>query len=254
MNQNLILNFTDVYSEESFYLHQDIEWLDCRDISGTDCFCDTEAALEIKRRINPFPIHALHFIDSGNYHYISKFWTDRINFPFILIVFDHHPDMQPPLFQDILSCGSWVKTALDTNPNLKKVILIGPSDSLLKQIPDHYGPRMVAYSETSSLRHRQSWQRFSSIHIDCPVYISVDKDVLSLQDEHTNWDQGVLRLSELKTLLAIILQNTSVCGMDICGACPLTISQMIGMQDICEDDHVNKELLKLFLSFQQKNI
>ena len=67
-----------------------------------------DGTLALKRMIADYPAEGVHFIDSGNYHYLTKFWTDKLETPFSLIVFDHHPDMQPPLFDNILSCGSWV--------------------------------------------------------------------------------------------------------------------------------------------------
>ena len=82
--------------------------------------------------IADYPAEGVHFIDSGNYHYLTKFWTDKLETPFSLIVFDHHPDMQPPLFDNILSCGSWVKDILDHNNNCKKVIIVGASDKLIQ--------------------------------------------------------------------------------------------------------------------------
>ncbi len=49
----------------------------------------------LKERIATFQPEEIHFIDSGNHHYMSKLWTDKITSPFSLVVFDHHPDMQP---------------------------------------------------------------------------------------------------------------------------------------------------------------
>ena len=45
----------------------------------------------------------IHFLDSGNYHYVSKIWMEKIEEEFELLVLDHHTDMQPPMFGDILS-------------------------------------------------------------------------------------------------------------------------------------------------------
>ncbi|HOU69221.1 MAG TPA: arginase family protein [Paludibacteraceae bacterium] len=245
MKRNAILNFTDVYRYETFYQHRHFNWIDCQDIKGSDCFCDSDAAREIEQQIADFSPHGIHFIDSGNYHYISKFWTDKINYPFVLVVVDHHPDMQPSIFEGLLTCGSWVKDALDTNPMLKKVILIGADEKLSEAVSKQYGDRLKIYAE-STLDHKETWNRFASAHVNLPIYISVDKDVLSTQDEHTNWDQGKLRLSELKKLLSIILNKHEIIGIDICGACPMTINQMVQQQDILIDDKVNQELLKVF--------
>lgn len=92
-------------------------------MNGTECYCDEEGASALQRMIADYSPQGIHFIDSGNYHYVTKFWTDKLATPFALLVFDHHPDMQPPLFEHILSCGSWVKDVLDTNANCKKVII-----------------------------------------------------------------------------------------------------------------------------------
>ena len=44
----------------------------------------------MKRVIAGYPAEGIHFIDSGNYHYLTKLWTDKLRVPFSLIVFDHH--------------------------------------------------------------------------------------------------------------------------------------------------------------------
>ena len=110
------MNFTHVYEQERFINDIHFQWIDCTDLNGTNCYCDAEAAKVIRQRMAPYLPEGIHFIDSGNYHYISKFWTDKIKTPFSLVVFDHHPDMQPSLFDNLMSCGCWVKKVLDTNP------------------------------------------------------------------------------------------------------------------------------------------
>lgn len=66
----VVINFSNIYKEETFYQNVGAEWIDCSDISGADCFCDSEAAHEIRRRLRGVSPHGLHFIDSGNYHYV----------------------------------------------------------------------------------------------------------------------------------------------------------------------------------------
>ena len=109
--------------------------------------------------IADYPAEGVHFIDSGNYHYLTKFWTDKLETPFSLIVFDHHPDMQPPLFDNILSCGSWVKDILDHNNNCKKVIIVGSSDKLIQAVPKGYERQVRFYSETT-LMHEEVGRTF----------------------------------------------------------------------------------------------
>ena len=153
-----IQNFSSIYSEQPFMreLHNlaaqkssknaEIRWLDCTRIAGTDCYCDDEAVKEINKLIDeslnfsceaaPATPPAIHFFDNGNYHYMSKLWTDRIQEPFDLVVFDHHPDMQPPRFGDILRCGGWVKKVLEENKFVQNVILIGVADHLVEELQE----------------------------------------------------------------------------------------------------------------------
>ena len=95
----VIMNFTGVYAHEVFARNNQFIWLDCRHLSGTRGYCDKEGIRKLKRVIAGYPAEGIHFIDSGNYHYLTKLWTDKLRVPFSLIVFDHHPDMQPPLWE-----------------------------------------------------------------------------------------------------------------------------------------------------------
>ena len=217
----LLMNFTHVYEQERFIRNQRFQWLDCTDLNGTDCYCDEEAALKLKQRMEPFAPDGIHFIDSGNYHYVSKFWTDKIREPFSLVVFDHHPDMQPSLFEEMLSCGSWVKAVIDTNPFLQKVLIVGADERLIHAIPVSYSSR---------------------------VKCSVDKDVLNKKAAVTNWDQGKFSLAELEELLAIIFRQEKVIGVDICGETTYSLDLFEEQHDLQIDSEANRELLNWFLS------
>ncbi len=52
-----------------------------------------------------------------------------------------------------------------------------------------------------------------------PLYISLDKDVMTVEDALVNWDSGHLRLAEVETVLNVIreLAGESLRGMDIVG-------------------------------------
>ena len=91
----VILNLSGIYKEEKFWLQgngnserceqiSEISWVDAQDISGTNCYCDEEAAAEINRRTENVPVAGIHFIDSGNYHYITRLWIGRIQRAFPL--------------------------------------------------------------------------------------------------------------------------------------------------------------------------
>ena len=99
----VIMNFSGVYEAEGFYKNHGYVWVDCKDIKGTNCYCDEEGENAIREAIRELGPEGIHFLDSGNYHYVSKIWLEKIAEEFELLVLDHHTDMQPPMFGDILS-------------------------------------------------------------------------------------------------------------------------------------------------------
>ena len=120
-----VMDFTGIYGRENFYRGKSTDWVDCRELMGTAFYCSEEAEAVLKEKIAGLPVRGIHFIDSGNYHYMTKLWTDRIQEPFSLILMDHHTDTQPPVFPGMLSCGGWVKDILDQNPFIKSAVLLG---------------------------------------------------------------------------------------------------------------------------------
>lgn len=243
MNDDVtVMDFTGVYERETFYKSERFRWIDCTDIEGDDCYCDSEALGQIRLLIKDFTAEGIHFIDSGNFHYLSKLWTDKIAEPFDLVLFDHHPDMQPSLFENLLSCGCWVKSVLDTNVFVNKVIIVGANERLLDGVEERYRERVVFYGE-QSLDHEELWKRFAFAHLHLPVYISVDKDVLDTESAATNWDQGSLSLKDLQELLGIILRREEVIGVDICGECTDTLN-IIEQEKMLEiNDRTNRSLI-----------
>lgn len=240
----IVMNFSGVYDMENMPHTGKYKWLDCRNLSGTDCYCDDEGKKALVKIISSCPVNGIHFIDSGNYHYVTKFWTDRISQPFVLVVFDHHTDMQPSLFENILSCGSWVKDVLDNNMKCSKVIVVGASDELIRSVPCGYEKKVCFYSE-SDLDHEENWKNFSSELINGPVYISIDKDVLSPEYAITNWDQGGMSLKELEKLLYIIIRSHPILGIDVCGEFIPDSDIAEDMKEATIDGYINRSILRL---------
>ncbi len=242
-----VQDFTGVYAEQAFMQElrataetsKDVRWLDCTKIVGTDCYCDDDAIKEINESIdnaetcgksecsienrgNSTNVPTIHFFDNGNYHYMSKLWTDRVQEPFTLIVFDHHPDMQPPRFGGILSCGGWVKEVLDNNKFIQNAIIIGVKDELVKTVHEELSQsgessilEKVTFIKESELSTLPSFvSRLSSQH---SLYISIDKDALSPSYAVTNWDQGSLTLDALKDCITALTTGRKILGVDICG-------------------------------------
>lgn len=249
----VVMNFTGVYKDEDFYKDKNASIIECEDIRGTFGYTDDNAVAQIKERIHELTPEGIHFIDSGNYHYISKIWTDKIKHDFALIVFDHHSDMQPSLFESLMSCGCWIKSALDTNTFLKKVILVGVEDQLAAKIPKEYFDRIVVYSQ-NQLEHKEAWDKLSNTHLGIPVYISIDKDVLSQDAAATDWDQGDLTLKELKLLLYEIIIRETVIGVDICGECSDSLRSTFNFKKDILNNQTNLTLLNLLEKLHEYKI
>ena len=128
------MDFSGIYEEQQFWKGKEASWVEARDIPGTNCYCDEEAMNEIRSRIAPYSSGEIHFIDSGNYHYMTRIWLEKISEPFDLLVFDNHTDMQPPAFGGLLSCGGWIYDSVMELPLLQKVILIGPDEEAFSRV------------------------------------------------------------------------------------------------------------------------
>ena len=160
---------------------------DFSELEGTCCYCSDGSAAQIRDAIASLPLSAIHLIGTGDYHYISLFWLERIAEPFELLLFDNHPDDQPTAFgTDILSCGSWVA-----------------------------GARSLPFCRAT--RWIRSLEDLSDCNPDHPVYISIDLDILSTDFARTDWDQGDMTLDGLCEALAGLSASCRIIGADICG-------------------------------------
>jgi hypothetical protein len=239
-----VQDFSGVYAEQPFMqglregagkfsagLNAEIRWMDCTGIPGTDCYCDDDAVTQVRKQIATAGIKSnrgIHFFDNGNYHYMSKIWTDMVQEPFSLVVFDHHPDMQEPRFGNILSCGGWVLEVLKSNPFVQGVTLIGVADHLADEIGSDDKVTFIRESELFQIPGRArndgvantvqaSW-RPTSRHLESvPLYISIDKDALAPAYAATNWDQGSFSTEMLKNTIAGLAASHKILGVDICG-------------------------------------
>lgn len=205
----LIADFTGVYAEEGFLQELQERGVPYRlvglgDIEGTTCYCDPVAEAEISRRLVPEPGERMRWIDSGDYHYVTKILAAREEAPFSLVLVDNHPDDQAPVFGGVLSCGSWVKDLREASPMLEEVWTLGP---------DH---RIRNASGTVDRELEGEVDDFVSALEGKRVYLSIDKDVLDREWARTDWSQGSYSLDVLKGWLDRLLR-LNVVAVDICG-------------------------------------
>ncbi len=246
--QTIIMDFSGIYREESFLENREVCWLDCRDISGVNGYCSDDAQEEIRKRIQEYSYEGIHFLDSGNYHYLSKFWLEKIQEPFSLVVFDHHTDMQESAFFGMLSCGSWIKEVLENNRYLRAVCIIGPPQEAVEQCEPTLASKVVFLTqEELNQGKKEKWKAFLERHQEQPMYVSIDKDVLCQEDARTNWDQGDMKLEELELMVEELLNRGVFLGADICGENPQDTSKITEKTEIEINCKTNRRIWNLFI-------
>lgn len=241
-NQKLkttVMNFSGIYEHENFYKYSNANWIDLSSINGKTCICDNYAIKKIKSKIKNIPFNGLHYIDSGNYHYTTSLWISKIKEPFVLVVFDYHSDTQESQFKGMLTCGSWILRTLENNEFIKKVLVIGIGRDQTKSLSEKYRDKIECV-QCDEIKEYEYILKDQS-HSKYPVYISIDKDVLSNRVVNTNWSQGSMKLADLEYILHEIISNNKVLGIDICGECG---TDQYTYEDVVHNDEVNFELLK----------
>lgn len=241
--------------------------LDFTTLSGTNGFCDDAAADEIRRRIADFPARGLHFLDNGNYHYLTRFWCEKITEDFALVVYDHHVDLRKPVFPGLMSCGSWIRDVLLRNSHCRAVLIIGPEraqagiiERELQSLADNQSSPLSAsvscFTEDDILDGRAARELPHILDaLRLPVYISIDKDVLSRKVLRTNWDQGIMTEAEFRHELDRFTTDPQIhiLGADICGEPAYNACRRIldDTRDLRRSDGVNRRLLEHYLARMQ---
>lgn len=258
--ENLILDFTHVYCDEYIKDIDRFRYIDCSDIEETDMYCSKEANKRIWEKIKPYGIQGIHYIDSGNYHYISKIITDHIDEPFGLVMYDHHTDMQIPMVPGMMSCGDWAGQALSQNKNLRQLVIVGPPEKDIDQTLESYNGsqsgRLLIFS-AEDLHGGLFENKLKLIRTDLPLYISIDKDVLGTEDCETNWSQGNMSIGGLERLLGVFLggqgeeRNSDACCNDERYAGDIRHSRILGV-DICGEIQTDIPVPE-YLEAEEKN-
>lgn len=259
-NENMILDFTHVYRDEDIKDIDRFRYIDCSDIQETDMYCSKNAYEKIWGRIEPYGIQGIHYIDSGNYHYITKIITDHITEPFGLVMYDHHTDMQIPMVPEMMSCGDWAGQTLIQNKNLRQLVVVGPPESDIEQTLESYSGsqsgRLLTFS-SEDLHGDLLENKLKLIRTDLPLYISIDKDVLGTEYTETNWSQGDMSIDGLERLLSVFLggqveeKNSDACRNDERNAGDIRHSRILGV-DICGEIQTDIPVPE-YLEAEEKN-
>lgn len=248
-----VLEFDRWYRKQEIFENAWSDWIDFTKLEGTNGYCDEEAVQIIMKQTAPYMTDPekwqggmpVTWIGNGNYHYTAYLLMNQLKKPFSLIVFDHHTDMQPSFFAELLSCGSWILHALESVSFLKEIVLLGVKEELLEALSDNpdicFSDReenslvengtavyqftyknkpVTAVSESFFQKEQYDKIRLKEIleeQLSYPVYLSIDKDVLRREDCITNWDSGSMSITQMMEICGYILREYQMIGMDVCG-------------------------------------
>ena len=236
----LVADFSGVYEAEGFLpylqgLGLPVRHVELGEIEGTVCYCDAAAEAEIRRRLALGADAGIRWIDSGDYHYVTKILAEFQQEPFVLVLVDNHPDDQEPAFGGVLSCGSWVKALKESQPKLKEVWTLGPDHRIR-------GPEVDRELEEGigDLLEAVEGKR---------VYLSIDKDVLGREWSRTDWSQGTYSPARLKGWLDGLLRM-DVVVVDICGE--LSPEKGATPEDLRVNGELNVELQEFILGYLKR--
>ena len=168
------------------------------------------------------------FLGSGDYHHVSYLLIRRfarLQKPLQVVVLDNHPDNMRYPFG--IHCGSWV-WHVSRLPFVSCVHVLGITSSDVEighAVENHLRNLRSGHVRYWCVGRSLGWMRavgigrnasFSSVPAmldafaadlrggDEGIYLSLDKDVLSPEDAHTNWDQGVMRVEEMLAVVALL--------------------------------------------------
>lgn len=252
--KNIVFNLSGMSVEEGLASSLNDPMVeDLSTLGGTNCYCDQDAAASIRTKIAGHPVEALHWIDTGDYHYISRFWLEKVagefpGRPFALLLFDHHPDMQAPAFEGVISCGGWARDAFTGIEELEQVLMLGINPDLEIEILDLVFDGVLAVT-TDDLVHtgdavgQDVVEMISLLEPGIPVYVSIDLDVLKKEYARTDWDQGVMTPVQMETVLRSVAASHEIIGIDICGG----ITREKGASD--EDLEINACIRRRLAAF-----
>jgi arginase family enzyme len=188
---------------------------------------------------------AVTFCGSGDFHHVSLALVRRLRTPFNLLVVDKHPDWMRSI--PFLHCGTWLRHAARL-PLLRRVYHVGgeldfdnawrwlaPRDELVRgKITVFPATRRFTRGPWRRVRNvpiREGGEPATRARVDellrpfapglahWPLYVSLDKDVMTTADAVVNWDSGELRLAEVTAVLEafVAAAGGEVIGMDVVG-------------------------------------
>jgi arginase family enzyme len=203
---------------------------------------------ELARHLGPAAddAPAVTLVGSGDFHHVSLALARRQPGPFNLLVLDNHPDWMCGI--PFLHCGTWLRHAAAL-PNVRNVFHVGGDVDFDNRFRWLAPWRWLRTGRVVVLPARRRFQgrpwgdvpheplrpwsaaRLTARRLDallrphrdelarCPLYVSLDKDVMSAADAVVNWDSGHLELAEVRVVLEGFARAAGgrLAGVDVVG-------------------------------------
>ncbi|MDN5331823.1 MAG: hypothetical protein PWP45_1048 [Tepidanaerobacteraceae bacterium] len=195
------------------------------------------------------------FLGPGDFHHLSLCFLEKITQTPVLVLFDHHSDMQSSP-EGFVTCGSWVGLALSED-KVKRCIIVGVSSKDEALFKSPIREKVIFLPEEIPHEKKVTGIIRELVKTGGPVYISIDKDVLAKKDAQTNWDQGRMSLEELLDILEAIGNVAPVVGADVCGEWRVPGDPVLitcdDMEKASVNERANLKILEKLLEVWQKD-
>jgi hypothetical protein len=187
----------------------------------------------------------LSYCGSGDFHHVSLALVRRLPGPCNLLVVDNHPDWMRGI--PFLHCGTWLYHAARL-PHVRRVFHVGGEvdfDNVwrwaapwrllragkIRVFPavrpfrgrrwaavPHSPLRRLPQLDADRERVEELLDPLRAELASCPLYVSLDKDVLGADEAIVNWDSGrLVRAEVLRVLCAFLGASAGVAGVDVVG-------------------------------------
>lgn len=192
------------------------------------------------------PSRYISYLGSGDFHYLTYFLIKRLSIRPYLILFDNHFDMNKGP-KGMLTCGSWARQLIEDN-YIRGIAVIGANR---KYYPRDIQYPFMDYMEDGNKPVNSTIMRKT---IGMPVYVSIDKDVLSSEVVITNWDQGDMKEDNLFKWIKFINKYGKVLGVDICGEDEFNpIKEFLHPEIKNKHNIIDKKIVEIFTSISQSD-
>ncbi len=207
--------------------HFEVKWISLRMLRDELQFYAKKSAMKEFKRIigtqmteNP----VCWLLGSGDFHHLTLAFLEELKEPFVFVVFDNHTDcsFMPPKYH----CGNWLYHVAQLTL-CKQIIHIGATEGYgiierqtgLSKLVNN-GKIVALPGWNLSVAHyiETAWLVTGREEVkDLPLYISIDKDVLSQSEALCDWDNGQMSRIQLYEIVQKIIQHKPLLGADICG-------------------------------------